>query len=134
MNISSLEKFNSNINYYQILYGFLVIIITSFIIIGLMYFKNITKREYYGVVNNNILEISNLTYEEVALILECKKVMIKDNIIKNKIIDIKENNDNYLISIELNKIYLEGTKIKITYILNEESIYQFMLNRVKGDR
>lgn len=134
MNISSLEKFNSNINYYQILYGFLVIIITSFIIIGLMYFKNITKREYYGVVNNNILEISNLTYEEVALILECKKVMIKDNIIKNKIIDIKENNDNYLISIKLNKIYLEGTKIKITYILNEESIYQFMLNRVKGDR
>lgn len=133
MNINSFEKFNSKIIVYQILYVFLITLITILGVIGLFYLKNITKINYQGIIKDNILVIENLSLEDVSLILESKKVILKDKEIKDNMIDIEEFNNNYLVKIKLDKVYLENTNLSITCILKEESLYQFILTTMKGD-
>lgn len=134
MNISNYEKFSSKIFFYQILYIFLIMSITFIGIIELFYFKNIIKVDFQGIVlKNNILEISNLRLEDVNLILESKEVIVKDQEIKKEIIDIKEMDSNYLVKIKLDNVYIENSELKITCILKEESLYQFIFNTMKGD-
>lgn len=134
MNINAFEKFNSRITYYQILYVYLMALITVLCIIGLIYFKNITKINYQGIIkDNNVLEIENLTKDDVSLILESKKIKIKDKKIEHNMIDIEENNNSYLVKINLDKKYLENTILEVNCILKEESLYRFILKILKGD-
>ena len=134
MNINSFEKCNSRITYYQILYVFLIILITILGIIGLIYFKNITKINYQGIIkNNNVLEIENLTKDDVSLILESKKIKVEDKKIKHNMIDIEEKNNSYLVKINLDKKYLDNANLEVNCILKEESLYQFILKTMKGD-
>lgn len=133
MNINSYQKFISNIKFYQFMYVFLIILITFLTIIELFKFKNLVEINYQGIINNNYLEISNLTYDEVNSIIELEKVKIDNKEFKNEIVDILEINNTYLLKIKLNKVYLNNTSFEITYVLKEESLYQFILKTMKGD-
>ena len=133
MNINNYEMFKSRINFYQILYVFLIISIVFIILIGLFSFKNIVKANFNGKVFNNILEINDLDEFEIKKVLESKKILVNKEAIKKEIIDIKEINNKYFIKIKLDTFSSIEKEEKVVCILKDESLYQFIINIVKGD-
>ena len=86
MNTNSLDKFSLKINSKQFLAAFLIIILTLIIIFLSFRWKNKVTFEYEGkVLNNNILEITNLSYLDVKTIIDSKLKILDRKITKDNI-------------------------------------------------
>ena len=94
MNTNSLDKFSLKINSKQFLAAFLIIILTLIIIFLSFRWKNKVTFEYEGkVLNNNILEITNLSYLDVKTIIDSKLKILDRKITKDNIAIEKINAD-----------------------------------------
>ena len=134
MNVISLTMFHERIKLKQFLYLVFMLSIILIIMFILNFYKNIISLETYGLVlDNNILEISNLNKYDASFILNSKKLIIHDEEINFEIIDVLNNDDSYLIKLNLSKIYLKVEKLKVRFILKEIKLYKFIYETMKGD-
>ena len=133
MNINSFDKFNFKINIKQFWYVFLIISFSLLIIFLLFYLKNKTVLSYDGIVlNSNVFEISNLKYEDVKIILD-SNLKLLDRKINRENIEIEKNQDKYQVKIILKEIFIPGDTLKLDCIYEEESLFQFIKNIMKGE-
>ncbi|MBQ8472725.1 MAG: hypothetical protein IJ501_04415 [Bacilli bacterium] len=133
MNTNSLDKFSLKINSKQFLAAFLIIILTLIIIFLSFRWKNKVTFEYEGkVLNNNILEITNLSYLDVKTIIDSKLKILDRKITKDNIA-IEKIQDKYQILINLEQFSIPGDKLKLNCIYLEESLFQFIKNTMKGE-
>lgn len=133
MNINSLDKFSLKINNKQFLAAFLIIILTLIIIFLSFRWKNKVTFEYEGsVLNNNILEITNLSYLDVKNIVD-SNLKVSDRKISKDNIAIEKNQDKYQILIRLEQVSIPGDKLELNCIYAEESLFQFIKNTMKGE-
>lgn len=134
MNTNLFEKFTCKLSYYQILYVFLVICMIVLIILGLIKFENINSITYHDVVlNDNVLELNNLSLEEVNSLLECKKTIIGDKKINLEKSSIINNKNMYSLKIDVSNIKFDKNDLKLKCILKEEKLYKFIFRIVKGE-
>ena len=134
MNTNLFEKFTCKLSYYQILYVFLVICMIVLIILGLIKFENINSITYHDVVlNDNVLELNNLSFEEVNLLLECKKTIIGDKKINLEKSSIINNKNMYSLKIDVSNIKFDKNDLKLKCILKKEKLYKFIFRIVKGE-
>ena len=133
MNTNSLDKFSLKINSKQFLAAFLIIILTLIIIFLSFRWKNKVTFEYEGkVLNNNILEITNLSYLDVKTIIDSKLKILDRKITKDNI-TIEKIQDKYQILINLEQFSIPGDKLKLNCIYLEESLFHFIKNTMKGE-
>ena len=133
MNTNSLDKFSLKINGKQFLAAFLIIILTILIIFLSFRWKNKVTFEYEGkVLNNNILEITNLSYLDVKTIID-SNLKVSDRKITKDNIAIEKNQDKYKILIKLEQVSIPGDKLELNCIYREESLFQFIKNTMKGE-
>ena len=133
MNINSFDNFSLKRNIKQLLAGFLIISFSAMIIFLLFYLKNKTIFNYEGMVlNDNILEITNLSYLDVKTILD-SDLNILDRKISKDSIEIAKIQDTYQIQVTLDEIFIPGDKLKLNCIYFEESLFQFIKNTMKGE-
>lgn len=133
MNINSLDKFSLKINNKQFLAAFLIIILTLIIIFLSFRWKNKVTFEYEGsVLNNNILEITNLSYLDVKNIID-SNLKVSDRKISKDNIAIEKIQDKYQILIKLEQVSIPGDKLELNCIYLEESLFQFIKNTMKGE-
>ena len=134
MNTNLFEKFTCKLSYYQILYVFLVICMIVLIILGLIKFENINSITYHDVVlNDNVLEVNNLSFEEANTLLECKKTIIGDKKINLEKSSIINNKNMYSLKIDVSNIKFDKNDLKLKCILKEEKLYKFIFRIVKGE-
>ena len=135
MNINELKKFELLVNRYQLLYGFLIISISTLLVLGLLFFQNVVSYEYEGVVEEEKLVFSNLSANDLNKLINTTEIIIEKEKLKFEIIDIVEFENQYslLLNVDLKKKYLDKKTVKVKFIVKEESLYQFILNNMKGE-
>ena len=135
MNINELKKFELLVNRYQLLYGFLIISISTLLVLGLLFFQNVVSYEYEGVVEEEKLVFSNLNANDLNKLINTTEIIIEKEKLKFEIIDIVEFENQYslLLNVDLKKKYFDKKTIKAKFIVKEESLYQFILNNMKGE-
>ena len=135
MNINELKKFELLVNRYQLLYGFLIISISTLLVLGLLFFQNVVSYEYEGVVEEEKLVFSNLSANDLNKLINTTEIIIQKEKLKFEIIDIVEFENQYslLLNVDLKKKYLDKKTVKVKFIVKEESLYQFILNNMKGE-
>lgn len=133
MNINEFNKFECNLNKYQLIYGFLIISISIFLIISLLLGKNTASYEYQGIIEKNNLLITNLSLNDLNKLVEFQKVLIEGQEVDLKTTDILEENGKYSLNLKGNLGKFTSKKsLKVKFIIREESLFQFILNNLKG--
>lgn len=133
MNINEFNKFECNLNKYQLIYGFLIISISIFLIISLLLGKNTASYEYQGIIEKNNLLITNLSLNDLNKLVEFQKVLIEGQEVDLKTTDILEENGKYSLNLKGNLGKFASKKsLKVKFIIREESLFQFILNNLKG--
>ncbi len=133
MNTSFLDKFKRHYLFYQFLYIFITISILTILLLLMLFLKNYTTLTYKGIVKDNQdLVISNLTKDDTNLILN-SKLLIENEKINYKVLDIYQENIMYTVKLELNKFFLDSRSIKVKFIVKEENLLEFIIRKVKGD-
>lgn len=133
MSVSEFLVYEEKIKLNQFLYVFLTVIIIIFGIIISNMFKNVVSLNLEAVLmDNNVIELK-LNRGDLTLVLISKKVFIQDEVCNYQIIEIQELDDNYLVKLSLDKIYLKDEILKVKFILKEEKLYKFIYETIKGD-
>ena len=134
MNISLFKKFTCYKNYYQFLYLIFIINIIMIVSLLLLTIKMKTTLKYSGIINdNNILVISNLSYEDANTIIKSKYIKIDKDNVKFKVLESKNLKNFYTIKLELDKYYLDTKKVIAEVLIREENLYEFVLKTMKGE-
>ena len=134
MNISLFKKINRYQNYYQFLYGLLIINIMVVVTLLLLFLKNKTILKYDGIISdNNILVLSNLSSYDANLITNSLDIKIDDDSIKYKVLDYQEIRGSYTLKMSIDKYYLDSRSVEIEVLLKEENLGEFILKTMKGE-
>ena len=134
MNTSLFNKFNRYQNYYQFLYGLLIINIMVVVTLLLLFLKNKTILKYDGIIsNNNILVLSNLSSYDADLITNSLDIKIDDDSIKYRVLDYQEIRGSYTLKMSIDKYYLDSRSVEIEVLLKEENLGEFILKTMKGE-
>ena len=134
MNISLFKKINRYQNYYQFMYGLLIINIMVVVILLLLFLKNKTILKYDGIISdNNILVLSNLSSYDANLITNSLDIKIDDDSIKYKVLDYQEIRGSYTLKMSIDKYYLDSRSVEIEVLLKEENLGEFILKTMKGE-
>ena len=133
MSTSLLDKFKNRSSFYQILYIFITINIIVILILLLLFLKNYEFLTYKGIIrNNHDLVISNLTRGETE-ILTNSKLKIENKNIKYEVLDIFKENSLYVLKLKLDKYYLDSRSVKVKFIVKEENLLEYIIEKMKGD-
>ncbi len=134
MNISLLDRFSCHEKYYQFLYNFCLLIFLIALIFELLLFRNVISVNCKGVISqNNNLIIDNLDYSSVDYILNSKRIEVDEKILKYKVLEVKKGISNYTLKLKLDNFYLDSRTLNLKIILKDESLYQFILRKMKGE-